>query len=332
MDDELRSALELAEEPTLWLPGALGSNAFHGEGFAFVLHGRAAYVHHLRLKGSEVAPTVDRIAGMMAIRGYSEATWWIGRLSRPKDLVERLLDLGLTPDEPSRLTTAMITRPPAFEWEREEAPDEPEPTEDDEGPTDPDDSGDTDGGAREETDLESSPPADEAADASAEEDLDEHPESDEAGDDSAEELPESRVNVRHVETLEEYLTALEIDWECFSIPEEERELRRAEAKEAWPQLMLDPRMLMYLADIEGETVGFARAIFNTNGAVLLGSATIPEARGQGVYTALVKARWADAAARHTPRVSVAAGRESGAILRKLGFERIGQVSLLKQKI
>ena len=89
---------------------------------------------------------------------------------------------------------------------------------------------------------------------------------------------------------------------------------------------------IYLAYLDGEPVGFGRAVFTPHGALLLGGATLPEARGQGVYTSLVHARWEEAVARGVPRLVVSAGPMSAPILERLGFEPIGRVRLFKQKV
>jgi len=144
--------------------------------------------------------------------------------------------------------------------------------------------------------------------------------------------PEVEVEVRRVETVDELLQALEIDWECFDIAEEERAVRRTEAREAWPKYQLDGTMTTYLAFVDGEAVGFGRDVFTRHGVVLLGGAVLPDARGQGVYTALVIARWAHADERGAQRVIVSAGPQSAPILESLGFEHIGRVRLLKQHV
>jgi GNAT superfamily N-acetyltransferase len=140
------------------------------------------------------------------------------------------------------------------------------------------------------------------------------------------------VEVRRVETVEDYLTALEIDWAAFDVPEAERRERRAAARAAWPLIVADGRSSVYLAYLDGRPVGFGRAVFAPWAALLLGGATLPEARGRGVYTALVHARWRETVARGVPRIVVSAGPMSAPILQKLGFERLGRVRLLRDRL
>jgi GNAT superfamily N-acetyltransferase len=143
---------------------------------------------------------------------------------------------------------------------------------------------------------------------------------------------EPAVEVRQAETLEDWMLGLELDWECFEIDEAERELRRREAAEAWPGLKADGTSTIHLAYLDDEPVGFGRTVFTPFGALMLGGATLPSARGKGVYTSLVHARWDEAAARGVSRLLVAAGPESTPILERLGFEQMGRLRLFRQKV
>jgi len=140
------------------------------------------------------------------------------------------------------------------------------------------------------------------------------------------------VDVRKVESLGDYLTALEIDWAAFDVPAEERRERRAAARTAWPLIAADGRSAVFLASIDGEPVGFGRAVFAPWAAILLGGATVPEARGRGVYTSVVHARWRETVERGVPRIVVSAGSMSAPILENLGFRRLGGVRLLRDRL
>ena len=249
--------LELAEEPGLWLPGEPKLTVFRGEGFAFVAYGRSAWVHRLRLEDDQVEPTVNRVSAMLGLKGLAEATWWLGELTTPSDLADRLAELGLEPGDPPEMVSFTIAERP---------------------------------------------------------------------------LGEPSIEVRRAETLEEVLLALEIDWASFEVPEDERKVRRREAELAWPQLQADGRQSTYVAYDGGEPVGFGRAVFTRNAALLLGGATLSEARGKGVYTSIVHARWDEAVERGVPRLAVSAGPQSAPILAKLGFEPIGRLRLLSQRL
>lgn len=137
------------------------------------------------------------------------------------------------------------------------------------------------------------------------------------------------VEVRRVTDRDTFLRALEIDWEVWGLDPDARRRRRAMAPELWEALAGDPRIEHYLAVLDGEPVGFARAVFAAWAGILMGGSTLPSARGRGVYTALVHARWHDAVARDAPRLTTAAGPMATPILEGLGFERIGRARLIR---
>ena len=85
-------------------------------------------------------------------------------------------------------------------------------------------------------------------------------------------------------------------------------------------------MRLYLASRDGEPVGTARALFLRFGVNLSGGAVAPAARSQGVYRALINARWNDAVAAGTPALTVQAGHMSRPILDRLGFVTVSQIT------
>jgi GNAT superfamily N-acetyltransferase len=132
------------------------------------------------------------------------------------------------------------------------------------------------------------------------------------------------VEVRQIETLEQHLAALEVDWDVWNLPEEERASRRAHEHERF-----DPNGTVhhFAAYADGRPVGFGRAIDMDAGVALMGGAVLPEARGRGVYRALVHARWERAVARGTPLLVVQAGHMSEPVLAGLGFRSHGVLRL-----
>ena len=134
---------------------------------------------------------------------------------------------------------------------------------------------------------------------------------------------EAAVEVRRAETLEDFLRALEIDWESFDLACRRAGRAAGRGRERLAADRRGRRVGVYLAYLGGEPVGFGRAIFTPWAALLLGGATLPEARGRGVYTSLVHARWDEAVERGVPRLVVSAGPMSAPILERLGFERLG---------
>jgi GNAT superfamily N-acetyltransferase len=137
------------------------------------------------------------------------------------------------------------------------------------------------------------------------------------------------VVARAVETFEEFHLANHLAEDVFEVPEEDRK-----AFEAHDRLLFDLEasgrlpVRTYAAFLDGEIVGSAGALLADAGVNLVGGSVRPEARGRGVYRALVRARWDDAAARGTPALTVSAGALSRPILERLGFVTVGEVACL----
>lgn len=140
------------------------------------------------------------------------------------------------------------------------------------------------------------------------------------------------VEVRPIETAAHYLEALAVDWTVWSISEAEREQRRATEVAAFDEDHAAGIAHHWAAYLEGDLVGFGRGIDMDEGVALMGGAVLPEARGHGVYRALVRARWDHAAARGTPLLAVQAGPMSAPILEGLGFERHGEIRLYADRL
>ena len=139
---------------------------------------------------------------------------------------------------------------------------------------------------------------------------------------------EPALAVRRVETADELVEAVRIDWTVWGVPEAEWPRRERHERETWDELQAQAAVEHYVAVLGGRPVGFARAVFGERCGVLLGGATLPEARGHGAYSALVHARWEAAVARGVPRLVVQAGHMSAPILERLGFRRLGETQLL----
>ena len=144
--------------------------------------------------------------------------------------------------------------------------------------------------------------------------------------------PTEGVEVRRVETLEDYLAALEVDWEVWQTPEAERAERRVLEAERFEPMQSSGVVHHFSAFLDGKRVGFGRAIDTETAVALFGGSVLPEARGNGVYRALVRARWDHAARRGTPTLVVQAGTMSAPVLAGLGFEPHGQIHLLVDRL
>lgn len=129
------------------------------------------------------------------------------------------------------------------------------------------------------------------------------------------------IDVRRIESFDDYLVGLEIALTAEQYTDEVRASRRAEAEATWKRRKDGPSM-EWLASIDGEPVAHARAFPGSRGLLLDGGATAPHARGRGAYRALIAARWQEAVARGTPALVVQAGDMSRPILERCGFERV----------
>jgi GNAT superfamily N-acetyltransferase len=115
-------------------------------------------------------------------------------------------------------------------------------------------------------------------------------------------------------------------------PEELRSIRAIKgdtsaertARLAWEMRHTPEQLSVYVAEIDGEAkaCGWVRFPPHTAFASLWGGSTLPAARGQGLYTALVRARVREARERGYAYVTVDAGHMSRPILERRGFRTL----------
>jgi hypothetical protein len=226
----------------------------------FVFFGRSpsvTLIMRVRLGGQDVDAVVHEVRDIVKARGHQNACWSIGTSSTPADLVDRLLDCGLQPDDRAGNdvhTSAMVL-----------------------------DRGDL---------LDGS----------------------------------TTARARRVESFDEFVQAARIDRAAFGIDGWEEWLENARSLWRRERSGLGPRV--YLAFVEDEAVGCARAIFDPEAVLLLGGGVLEESRGKGAYKALVLARWEDACRAGTPALAVHAGQMSRPILERLGFSRVAEITQL----
>jgi ribosomal protein S18 acetylase RimI-like enzyme len=142
----------------------------------------------------------------------------------------------------------------------------------------------------------------------------------------------SEVTVERVTTVDDYLEAIQVDWEVWELSPGERERRHAVEVRRFAEIEASGVVHHFSALLDGRRIGFGRAIDMDGAVALMGGAVLPEARGRGVYRALVRARWDHSAARGTPLLVVQAGNLSAPILESLGFERHGEVRLYVDRL
>lgn len=127
--------------------------------------------------------------------------------------------------------------------------------------------------------------------------------------------------VREVVSVEDYTTAQNLDAVVngWSVPPVERHA------EMWSKAQT--RFLMWLAFDGDRPVGMARCAIGERALMMIGGAVLPEARGRGVYRSLVAARWRTAAERGLGALVTTANHQSAPILRRVGFEQLGEVEI-----
>ena len=130
------------------------------------------------------------------------------------------------------------------------------------------------------------------------------------------------VEVRQVESFDEFAGAAGVAAEAFETPVEADLAKRFEE-------YVDPRNAArdFIALVDGRIVGAASAVGAAAGVALFGGSVLPEARGRGVYRALLRARWEFAVERGTPALTVQAGRMAKPILERLGFVQLSAARL-----
>ena len=152
---------------------------------------------------------------------------------------------------------------------------------------------------------------------------------------SAPPAPPDGLTVRRVQTDEEYIAAKLVQFEAFGAPAEEIAERRATMPGRWRE---SPK-IVHAVWLEGEIVGSGTCSWTPHGLALFGGATLPRARGRGVYRALIDARWREATSRgapasattEAPALITQAGAMSRPILERLGFQPVGRVDMLVDK-
>src|SRR5262249_20078187 len=125
------------------------------------------------------------------------------------------------------------------------------------------------------------------------------------------------VDVRAVETFEEYLLSDSIAGSAFGEDERDREAFARAAPERFAAYTARDDYIRLLAYVDGAPVAVGMANAHECGLLLGGAGTLAEARGHGAYRALVRARWDEAVRRGTPALVILAGAMSRPILERV---------------
>ena len=140
------------------------------------------------------------------------------------------------------------------------------------------------------------------------------------------------IEVRQVETFDDFLAAREVQWAGFDTPAERREAQRRHFESDFEEARRLGFPVGFLALLDGRPGATAMAVPSTRGVFLIAGATAPWARGRGLYRALVRARWEYAVARGTPALVTQAVRDTSfPILQRLGFTDVGTIWRLTEE-
>jgi GNAT superfamily N-acetyltransferase len=136
------------------------------------------------------------------------------------------------------------------------------------------------------------------------------------------------IEVDVVESFGAFADSIRVESAAFDLQPEGRAKLEAELGERFAEYTTPASPLRrWNARLQQQVVGTATAVLGDAGVNLFGGAVLAEARGRGVYRALVDARWKLAVARGTPALTVQAGRMSRPVLERLGFEFIAQMPM-----
>jgi GNAT superfamily N-acetyltransferase len=136
------------------------------------------------------------------------------------------------------------------------------------------------------------------------------------------------VEVDLVESFDGFGDSVRIESAAFELPPEGQAKLEAELEERFAEYKTpDSPLRRWNARLEQSVVGTATGVLGEVGVNLFGGGVLADARGRGVYRALVNARWKLAVERGTPALTVQAGRMSRPVLERLGFQFIAQMPM-----
>jgi GNAT superfamily N-acetyltransferase len=131
----------------------------------------------------------------------------------------------------------------------------------------------------------------------------------------------SDVEVTEIETLDDYIAASRLADQVFGMTALSRDVLEVRFR----QMQESPSARSFVARLDGRPVGSAFAALGEAGVNLFGGGVHPDARGRGVYRALVEARWELAVARGTPALTVQASAMARPICERFGFVFVAPV-------
>jgi hypothetical protein len=149
---------------------------------------------------------------------------------------------------------------------------------------------------------------------------------------SAPEAIPAGVEVRRIESYDDFLAARKVQWEGFETPEERRAQQRPNLRRDYEESIALEIPVGFLALLDGKPAATGMAVPSPRGVFLIAGTTAPWARGNGLYRALVRARWDYAVERGTPALVVQAVVDTSfPILQRLGFETVGTIIRMSEE-
>ncbi len=140
----------------------------------------------------------------------------------------------------------------------------------------------------------------------------------------------SGVEVRRVETAADFVRARSVLWDAFEKGDEWRERERPLLAEMFEAHRRSGALSHFVALLDGRPAATGSSVHSTRGSFLIGGCVLPEARGRGLYRALVRARWDEAVQRgHPALVTQAVMDTSYPILLALGFREVCRLRRLE---
>jgi GNAT superfamily N-acetyltransferase len=134
------------------------------------------------------------------------------------------------------------------------------------------------------------------------------------------------VDVRAVVTADDVEAFIDVQRRGWEMPDDVFEQVRANMRANWSARLAELDT-WWLALVDGEPAGNAISQYVADAAYLGGSTVVPEARGRGVYRALVRRRWDDARAHGARALVIQAGAMSRPIVERLGFAHVCDIQL-----
>ena len=136
------------------------------------------------------------------------------------------------------------------------------------------------------------------------------------------------VIVGLVESIDDFAASDHVTVEAFGMgPEGAAAMDADRVKRYAEYTTAGNSALQFIASLDGEIVGTAAAVLGNYGVNLFAAGVLPDARGRGVYRAMIRARWDFAVERGTPALTVQAGQMSRPVLESAGFSFIAAARL-----